>query len=68
MARTRSCASPGLACPRRRSSGFSSQSFVPGAGHVYATALALAGLDPDKLRTEGKGKNTAPPLAFVTKK
>ncbi len=43
-------------------------SFVPGAGHVYATALALAGLDPVQLTKDGKGKNTSPPLAFVTKK
>jgi hypothetical protein len=43
-------------------------SFVPGPGHVYATALALAGLDPVKLTADGKGKNTSPPLAFVTKK
>lgn len=43
-------------------------SFVPDAGHVYATALALTGLDPDQLRKDGKGRNTAPALAFVTKK
>lgn len=40
--------------------------FVPGPGHVYATALALAGLDPAKLKAEGKGRNESPPLGFVT--
>ncbi|MCU0655026.1 MAG: DUF1501 domain-containing protein [Polyangiaceae bacterium] len=41
-------------------------SFVPGPGHVYATALALAGLDPIKLKAEGKGRNESPPLSFLT--
>jgi hypothetical protein len=44
------------------------KSFVPGPGHVYATALALSGLDPVKLTADGKGRNTSPPLDFVTKK
>lgn len=34
--------------------------FIPDAGHVYATALDVAGVDP-----AGKGRNTSPPLAFV---
>ena len=37
--------------------------FVPDAGHVYATALDLAGI-PKSAQT---GKNTRPPLAFVKK-
>ncbi len=37
-------------------------SFVPNAGHVYATALQLAGINPT-----GKGLNTAPPLGFIKK-
>lgn len=41
----------------------SSQSFVSDAGHVYSTALALAGVDPT-----GKGKNTRPALSFVVNK
>lgn len=38
----------------------SPQSFVADAGHVYATALALAGVDP-----AGRGRNTSPPMSFV---
>jgi hypothetical protein len=37
-------------------------SFVPNAGHVYATALSLAGVDP-----AGKGLNAAPALTFLKK-
>jgi hypothetical protein len=37
-------------------------SFVPGPGHVYATALSLAGVDP-----AGKGLNASPPLTFLKK-
>lgn len=40
----------------------SGQAFVSGAGHVYATALSLAGVDP-----AGKGRNTSPAMAFVAK-
>jgi hypothetical protein len=40
----------------------SSQSFVADAGHVYATALALSGVDPN-----GKGRNDKPPMTFVQK-
>lgn len=35
-------------------------SFVTGAGHVYSTALYLAGVNPT-----GKGRNTKPPLTFI---
>lgn len=38
----------------------SASSFVPDAGHVYATALALSGVDP-----AGKGRNERPALSFV---
>ncbi|MFM7200604.1 MAG: hypothetical protein ACKO6N_07420 [Myxococcota bacterium] len=38
----------------------SSQGFVPDAGHVYATALKLAGVDP-----VGKGRNTRSALTFI---
>jgi hypothetical protein len=34
--------------------------FIPDAGHLYATALQLAGVDP-----VGKGRNNRPPLTFV---
>ncbi len=37
-------------------------SVVPNAGHVYATALSLAGINPT-----GKGKNKEPALAFIKK-
>jgi hypothetical protein len=37
-----------------------SAGFTPDAGHVYATALMLAGVDP-----AGKGRNIRPPLQFV---
>jgi hypothetical protein len=37
-------------------------SFVPDAGHVYATALELAGVNPT-----GKGRNVKPPLSFIKK-
>jgi len=36
--------------------------FVPDAGHVYATALHLAGVDP-----AGRGRNERPPLRFVAR-
>jgi hypothetical protein len=36
--------------------------FVPDAGHVYATALRLAGVDPT-----GRGRNDKTPLAFVAR-
>src|SRR5262249_15816536 len=39
--------------------------FVSDCGHAYATALYLTGLDPDVLRTQGKGKNTSPPMRFI---
>jgi hypothetical protein len=38
----------------------SPSSFLSDPGHVYATALALAGVDP-----AGKGRNTRPPMTFV---
>jgi hypothetical protein len=38
----------------------STSSFVPNAGHVYATALSLTGLSPT-----GKGRNTMPALSFI---
>lgn len=37
-------------------------SVVPNAGHVYATALALAGVNPT-----GRGKNKEPALDFIKK-
>ena len=37
----------------------------PTAGHVYATALYLSGLDPDALRAQGKGKNASPAMRFI---
>ncbi|MFO0729049.1 MAG: hypothetical protein U1E65_35040 [Myxococcota bacterium] len=40
-------------------------SFVTDAGHVYATALYLSGLDPDALRAAHKGRNNRPPLRFI---
>lgn len=40
---------------------------VTDAGHVYATALHLTGLDTGALRTAGKGRNARPPLRFVAK-
>ncbi|MGZ6070673.1 MAG: hypothetical protein ACXWK8_05615 [Myxococcaceae bacterium] len=43
----------------------SPNSVVSDCGHVYATALYLSGLDPDGLRTQGKGKNTSGPLRFI---
>ncbi len=42
-------------------------SVVTDAGHVYATALALSGLDPVALTGSGHGRNTRPPLAFIKK-
>lgn len=36
------------------------ESFIPNHGDVYATALALSGVDPG-----GKGRNRRPPLRFV---
>ncbi len=43
----------------------SPSSFVSDCGHVYATALYLSGLDPDALRSQGKGRTTSPPMRFV---
>lgn len=40
----------------------SPQSFVSDAGHVYATALRLAGVDPT-----GKGHNTRPAMQFIAR-
>ena len=37
-------------------------SFVADAGHVYATALALSGIDPT-----GRGRNARKPLGFIQK-
>lgn len=45
----------------------SPSSVVADAGHVYSTALHLSGLDPDALRSAGKGRNNRPPLTFVKK-
>jgi len=33
---------------------------LPNAGHIYSTALELAGVNPD-----GKGRNESPPLGFI---
>lgn len=41
-------------------SGQTPTGFTPDAGHLYATALQLAGVDP-----AGKGRNTREPLSFV---
>jgi hypothetical protein len=43
----------------------SSQSFISDAGHVYATALYLSGLDPAALTAQGKGRNNRPPMTFL---
>ncbi len=40
----------------------SANSVVPNAGHVYATALELTGLNPT-----GKGRNNQPSLGFIKK-
>lgn len=40
----------------------SPNSFISNAGHVYATALALSGINP-----AGKGRNTQPELPFIKK-
>lgn len=40
----------------------SPSSVVPNAGHVYATALDLCGINPT-----GKGKNSMPALSFIKK-
>lgn len=40
----------------------SPNSFVPNAGHVYATALDIAGVNPT-----GKGRNSAPSMGFLKK-
>lgn len=45
----------------------SPQSFLSDAGHVYATALYLAGLDPDALRAANKGRNVRAPMRFLKK-
>lgn len=42
-------------------------SYISDAGHVYSTALALSGLDPDALRTAGKGRNNRPVMSFIKK-
>jgi len=39
------------------------ESFIPNHGDVYATALRLAGINP-----EGKGRNERPPMEFVLKR
>ena len=39
------------------------ESFVPNHGDIYATALALAGIDP-----AGRGRNRRPPLSFVLRR
>ena len=39
------------------------QSFIPNHGDVYATALALGGINP-----KGRGRNQRPPLSFVVRK
>lgn len=40
----------------------SANAFVTDAGHAYATALQLAGVNP-----AGRGRNTRPPLSFVAR-
>ncbi|XXF77500.1 DUF1501 domain-containing protein [Myxococcaceae bacterium GXIMD 01537] len=45
----------------------SPDSYISDSGHVYATALQLAGLDPAALRAAGKGRNERPPMAFIKK-
>jgi hypothetical protein len=45
----------------------SDNSYISDAGHVYSTALSLSGLDPDALRTAGKGRNNRPAMNFVKK-
>lgn len=42
-------------------------SVVADPGHIYSTALHLSGLDPNALRTAGKGRNSRPPLTIVKK-
>ncbi|MBK7864661.1 MAG: DUF1501 domain-containing protein [Archangiaceae bacterium] len=42
-------------------------SFVSDAGHVYATALHLTGLDGAALLAAGKGKNVRAPMKFIKK-
>lgn len=54
----------GLLVPGRTKSA---SSFITDSGHVYSTALYLAGLDPAALRSAGKGRNDRPPLAFIKK-
>ena len=39
------------------------KSFIPNHGDVYATALALSGIDP-----KGKGRNERPAMSFVVRK
>lgn len=39
------------------------QSFIPNHGDVYATALALSGIDP-----KGKGRNERKPMSFIIRK
>ena len=41
----------------------SGSSFIPDTGHVYATALELAGVS----KASQTGKNESPPMAFVKK-
>ena len=41
-------------------SGQSQTGFIPEAGHIYSTALQLAGVDPT-----GKGRNEKPALSFI---
>lgn len=54
----------GLLIPGRTKSA---SSFITDSGHVYSTALYLAGLDPAALRSAGKGRNDRPHLAFIKK-
>ena len=42
-------------------------SYISDAGHTYATALYLSGLDPDALRSAGKGRNVRPAMKFNKK-
>ncbi|GEN06815.1 Protein of unknown function [Myxococcus fulvus] len=55
-------ADTGLLVPGRTKNA---TSFVSDAGHVYATALHLSGLDPAALKAAGKGRNDRPPMTFI---
>jgi len=54
----------GLLIPGRTKSP---SSFISDSGHVYSTALYLAGLDPAALRSAGKGRNDRPAMTFIRK-